>query len=199
MTQDIALQCVPGKDQESEATTTQRVDTSKFFGTLTEIIRAPRQFYAELEDTPQNYRNALRFLAYAALFHSIVSVTYFFDHKLAMVGILFINAMVLPGLLAALAMLIMAMFMGCRVPFKRIFTIYAFASGAVMPVSWIPALQVFTEPIRALLVGIGLVKCCGLRWWQAVLALLISVGLYLLLFWSALPLIMQIKEMVTGA
>ncbi|MGE4291840.1 MAG: YIP1 family protein [Desulfovibrio sp.] len=175
------------------------VDTSKFFQTLTELIRAPRQFYAQLEDTPENYKNSWRFLAYASLFYAVVSITYFFDHKLAMIGILLLNAMVLPAILAAMAMLVMSMFLGVKVPFRRIFSIYAFASGAVMPVSWIPALQVFTEPIRALLVGIGMVKACGLRWWQAAIALLVSVGLYILLFWSALPVIMQVKEMLLGA
>lgn len=181
------------------AAASQGVDTAKFFPTLTGVAFSPRRFFAELEDTQENYKNSLRFLAFSAMFYTMVSVTYFFDHKLAMAGILFINAMILPGILAGLAQVVMTMFMGRRVGFKRLFSIYAFASGAVMPVSWIPALQIFTEPIRALLVGIGLVKACGLRWWQAALTLLVSVGVFLMLFWSALPVIMQLKQALFGA
>ncbi|MDD4731146.1 MAG: YIP1 family protein [Desulfovibrio sp.] len=183
----------------SEAPQERRVDTSRFFGTMTEIIRAPRQFFTHLEDTQENYRNSLRYLAFAALFHTMVSVTYFFSHKLAMAGILMINAMLLPALLALLCMVTMNMLMGAGVTFKRVFSIYAFASGTVMPVSWIPSLQIFTEPIRALLVCVGLVKACGLRWWQAVMALFISVVVFLLLIWSALPVLMQLKTLVLGA
>ncbi|MEF2145264.1 MAG: YIP1 family protein [Desulfovibrionaceae bacterium] len=196
--ESVVLQGGPDRGSQTERGAPQAVDTSKFFGTMTEIIRAPRQFFAQLEDTQENYRNSLKYLAYASLFYTMVSMTYFYSHKLAMAGILMINCLVLPALLAALTMLVLALFFGRRVPLRRVVSIYAFASGTVMPLSWIPAMQVITEPIRALLVIVGLTKACDMRWWQAALAILVTLGLFLMLFWSALPVIMQIKQALVG-
>jgi hypothetical protein len=193
------LQSGPDSRASMESDTPQAVDTSKFFGTMTEMIRAPRQFFSRLEDTQENYRNSLKYLAYASLFYTMVSMTYFYSHKLAMAGILMINCLLLPALLAALNMLVLTLFFGRRVALRRLVSIYAFASGTVMPLSWVPAMQVITEPIRALLVMFGLTKACGLRWWQAVLALLVTLGLFLMIFWSVLPVLMQVKEMLTAA
>lgn len=197
--QGLALKADPGTESERRVEAdTSPLDTRRFFTTMTEIVRAPRIFFAGLEDTPQNYRNAWRYLALAALFHTMVSVTYFFNHKLAMAGILMINAMALPALLAFLCLLVMNMFLGAGTTFKRVFTIVAFASGTVMPVSWIPALQVFTEPIRALLVCVGLTKACGLRPWQSVFVVVLTVILFLLLMWSALPVLMDLQGGLAG-
>jgi hypothetical protein len=62
-----------------------------------------------------------------------------------------------------------------------------------MVISWIPGLAIVLEPVRAVLVGIGLVKACGLGWVRASLVVVMTAVMLLLFFWTLAPVVVQLK------
>jgi hypothetical protein len=50
------------------------------------------------------------------------------------------------------------------------------------------------EPWKWVLTGIGLVKGCDLRWFQALLVIAVSVLVLILFFWSLGPVIHHIRH-----
>ena len=52
------------------------------------------------------------------------------------------------------------------------------------------------DPWKWLLIAMGLVKGCGLRWMQAILIAGLSIFITVLFFWSLAPVILIIKEIM---
>lgn len=73
-----------------------------------------------------------------------------------------------------------------RQNFSKLIIIYASSFGVTSLVSWVPYFLWFTEPWKWSLIGIGLTRCCGLKWYQAVLAVLMTLliisGVFLSLY-----------------
>ena len=88
--------------------------------------------------------------------------------------------------------MVMMLTLGRRIPFERLFAIYAFASGVTLLVSWIPFSTWLTEPWKWVMIGLGMVRAGGLRWRQTVLVVGISV--VLLLFQALLPVVAFVRK-----
>jgi hypothetical protein len=115
-----------------------------------------------------------------------------------MTGILFVNAMGMPLISAGISFMVMVMAFGKRESFERVLAVYAFAAGVTMLASWIPLFVWLTEPWKWLLIAIGMVKECELRWMQAVVVVGLTIFIVVLFFWSLSPLVLYCKELLDG-
>lgn len=159
-----------------------------YLQTMTRLISSPSAFFRELPEGPV-HRRAFRFLLLSSLFFVSVSLTYFFDRAVIMVVILMANSLLMPVITAGISFMILTMCFGRTVSFSRMFSLYAYATGTVMTVSWIPGLIWITELWRLVLVTIGLNRGCGLSWMRSVMLVVLTMTVILLLFWSAAPLL----------
>lgn len=177
---------------ESTCTTTSRMNIREYFEVLLDVMRSPVKFF-DVVGREEGTRRSLLFLMISSLFYCSVSMAYFFENSLTMGVIMMLNAVLMPAFAAVITFTLLGMTGTGRVPYAKVFNIYAYASGAVMVISWIPGLAYVMEPVRALLVGIGLVKAAGVGKVRAVVILLMTAFLILLFFWSAAPLIEELK------
>ncbi len=106
-----------------------------------------------------------------------------------MAGIHLFNAVGMTFIMAGLGYLVMGLSIGKKVPFARLFSIYALCSGVTLLVSWIPYFAVLTEPWKWYLIGTGLTKSCGLKLKEALLIIGMSLAIWILFYWSLMPLI----------
>jgi len=163
-----------------------------YFEVLQEIIRSPARYFENIA-TETGVRRALLFLMVSSIFYCSVSMAYFFENSLAMGAIMLVNSLGMPALGAVITYCLLGMTWRERTPYSTIFNIYAYASGTVMVVSWIPGLAIAMEPVRALFVGIGLVKAAGVGKFMATLLVLLTAFVLLLLFWTAAPLVAELQ------
>jgi len=166
-----------------------------YFQSLTRILGSPKQFFSELPEET-GFGKPFGFLVISSLFFTGASLTCIYESRILMAGILFINAIAMPFVTAGTAFLIMTMTMIKRVSFTRLFAVFAFASGVTMLASWIPLFIWITEPWKWLLIAMGMVKACGLRWVQAILIVGCSIFIVLLFFWSLAPVIFYVKGLL---
>jgi hypothetical protein len=108
-------------------------------------------------------------------------------------SIFFINAVGMVLIASCLGYMVMVMFLGRAVTFKRLFSIYAFSSGLTLLAAWIPFFIWITEPWKWWLIGTGMARACGFRSWQIIMIIGLSLAIMILLFWTALPLVSPIK------
>lgn len=164
-----------------------------YFQALTRLLSSPARFFGELpQDT--GLGQPLGFLIASALFFAGAGMTTLHDNRLLMAGIWLLNAVVMPLILAGISFMVMTMSIGKRVTFRRLFSIYAFATGVTLLASWIPLFVWMTEPWKWVLVVVGMVKACGFKWIQAILIAGASIFLLVLLFWSISPVIVYLKH-----
>ncbi len=163
-----------------------------YFQALTRILGAPGQFFCEFPEKV-GFRQPVRFLVVSSLFFTGASLTCISASHVLMAGILLINAIAMPFIAAGIGFMVMTVAIGKRVAFKRFFAVYAFASGVTMLASWIPLFVWVTEPWKWLLIAVGMVKGCGLRWMQAVLIIGISIFILVLFFLSLAPVFSYVK------
>ena len=98
-------------------------------------------------------------------------------------GIFFINAVGMVLITASLGYMVMIMTLGKRATFIRFFSIYAFSSGVTLLASWLPFFLIITEPWKWWLIGIGMMKCWGFTRGQAIMVILLSLGILILFFY----------------
>ncbi|WP_461210013.1 YIP1 family protein [Desulfocurvus sp. DL9XJH121] len=182
-----ALEHTDKAQEEGGART--RFSVGLYFKTLQEVVVSPGRFFGSMPEDPGVEQNAFRFLVISGMFYATIYLTYFFERSFQMAAILVINAIGMPFLLAGLGFVVLAMTSSRGLPFRKIFAVYAYATGTVMIVAWIPALNTITEIWKFGLVAYGLVKGCGLSWPRSVVVVLLSVALLLLLLWSAIPVL----------
>jgi hypothetical protein len=169
----------------------QRID---FFKTIVMLMRAPRAYFSEMPD--MDWQLPAKISGISALFHVAVSFTYVFGRSVPLAVILFLNAMLMPVITASLIHMFMTMSMGRKTSIARIYAVVALATAPTLLFSWIPAAGFVTEPWRMLLIGFGLNKACEFSWKQSILLLVAAFGSLLLLLWSALPLITDLKHLL---
>ena len=172
-----------------------RINITGYLQTTTRLLSSPIKFFAEMP-AGETYRRAASYLMISAIFYTTVSYAYFFNQSLAVGAILLVNALAMPFVTGFLAYIFCTMFYGKKISLPKMFSIFAYSSGVVMVISWIPALVWVTEPWRAILAFIGLVKAGELRWHQAVLVLLFTVVALLILVWSFLPVAREIGAFI---
>ncbi|WP_320170532.1 hypothetical protein [Maridesulfovibrio sp.] len=168
-----------------------RMGVREYMDSLISIARSPASFFGEAA-AENGSRRALIFLMISGLFYCSVSMTYFFENSLQMGFIMMLNALIMPALGACFSFCLMRMMTVSMVSYSRVFNVYAYASGAVMVISWIPGLAILMEPVRAVLVTVGLYKTGTLGRVQAVMVVLLTAVLLLMFFWTLAPVVSAI-------
>lgn len=179
---------------EATRENTTRMGIKDYFETLLDVMRSPARHFANTAEE-NGSRKALLFLMISGLFYCSVSMAYFFENSLAMGVVMMLNAILMPAFGAVITFILIGMTGQERQPFGRIFNIYAYASGTVMVISWIPGLAIIMEPVRAVLIGVGLHKGAGIGKLRAALLVVMTAVVMLLFFWSAAPLVIELKNL----
>ena len=179
-----------------EATTTaprRNLGVRDYLESLMGIVRSPSQFFGSL-DTTAGWRRPMMFLFFSALFNASASMSYFFDGSPTM-GLLFLgNALVMPVLAAVFTFILAGIGPSSGIRFEAVLAVHAYSLGAIMTVSWIPSLGALFEVVRAVLVGVGLHKACGLGKIRSALLVVGTAILLLMFFWSLAPVLMEAKQ-----
>jgi hypothetical protein len=154
-----------------------------------EIPGRPRKFFSELPPAI-GMMHSLGFLVISALFFCTASLMNIRgDSFFLMGGIHLLNAVGMVFIMAALGYLVMVLSIGKKVPFTRLFSIYALCAGVTLLVSWVPGLVVFTEPWKWCLIAIGLTKGCGLKIKEALLIIALSLAIWILFYGLLMPIV----------
>ena len=104
-------------------------------------------------------------------------------------GIHMFNAVGMVFIMAGLGYVVMMLSVGRKVRFSRLFSIYALCSGVTLLVSWVPYGVILTEPWKWWLIGTGISKGCGLTLKETLLIMALSLTIWILFFWSLIPII----------
>ncbi len=168
--------------------TVQTLSVRDYMGSLVEILRSPSGFFRSVA-THAGFRKPFMFLCVSALFNAVVSMSYFYENSLRMGGIYLVNAVMTPVIAAVFSFLAASASPGAKPGFQKIFLVHAYASGSILVVSWIPALGVFFELLRALLVVIGFKRACGMNWLKSCLVTVATAILFLAFIWSLVPVV----------
>ncbi len=179
--------------ESMETTEANRFSLGFYMHVLTGMLGAPGRFFRELPDET-GYRRSLGFLLVSSLFFTGAGLTQVHERPLLMAGILLVNAMGMPFVTAGVSFMAMTMFIEKRVPFQRIFAVYAFSSGVTMLASWIPLFIWITEPWKWALVSIGMARGCGLNWKQTILVVGVSILILVLFFRSLTAVILYLRS-----
>ncbi len=161
-----------------------------YFQTLTKMLGEPGRFFQGLPPE-SGFGPMFGFLLVSSLFFSGAGLVITMpSNPFLWGGIFLVNALGMTFIGAGLGYMTMTLFFGRKVRFTRLFSVYALASGVTLIASWLPFFVWLTEPWKWWLVGTGLVKACGFNLGQTLLIIGVSIGIMVLFFWSALPLIM---------
>jgi hypothetical protein len=153
------------------------------------ILGRPRKFFNELPLTI-GIKESLIFLVMSALFFCAASLMNIRQHTFYLMGGIYLfNAVGMVFIMAGLGYLVMTLSIGKKVPFARLFSIYAICSGVTLLVSWVPYFILFTEPWKWYLIGTGLTKGCGLKIKEAAVMIALSLTIWILFYWSLIPII----------
>jgi len=180
-------------DASAEAKETDKRDNG-YFQTVTALIRNPSRFFSGIEVT--GLKAPFRVLLISAAFHAAVSFTYVYGRSVPLTMALLANSLALPFAMAGLAWMLQIMVMGREASFTKSFAAFAYASSATLIFSWVPAMGILTEPWRLGIAAAGFAKGAGLGWKRGIILTVLSVLLFLMLLWSALPLLMKLKELL---
>jgi hypothetical protein len=163
-----------------------------YFGTLSAVWFSPGRFFSELPEFPQNAR-PLAFLLLSSLVFAAGNLVYLRERILLKFAILLVNAVFMPFIASAFGYMVMIMMMGKRASYSRLFSVYAYASGATVLLAWLPYSLWFIEIWKWALVGLGLVKGCAFRPFQAAAVIGFSMIILIIFFWSLGPVILWFK------
>jgi len=172
---------------------TQNFSFRFYFQALSKILGEPRCFFSELP-VDSGFIKPLGFLIVSSLFYTGASVVSSMPpNPFYLVSIFFINAVGMALIASGLGYMVMVMFLGRSVTFQRFFSIYAFSSGLTLLAAWIPFFIWITEPWKWWLIATGMARSCRFRTWQIIIIIGLSLGIMILLFQTALPLVSPIK------
>ncbi|MBN1104430.1 MAG: hypothetical protein JXL84_13515 [Deltaproteobacteria bacterium] len=169
----------------------ERFSATYYLQSIRAMVMAPGDFLEGVRE-PSGIMRSLGFLLVSSLIHAVFSLSLLPPRPLLTAFILFLNALAMPLIAAAIGWVLMAA-MRRRSPLSKVFAVYAFSSGTTHLVSWIPLAVWITEPWRWILVGIGIVRGCGLSRLQAGVVIIVSILAIMLLFSLLSPLLVGLK------
>jgi len=153
------------------------------------LLGQPRKFYDALPPSIDPMP-VLGFLMVSAVFSSIASLLNSDTQNFCLTGGIYLfNAVGMVLIMAGLGYMVMALCVGKKVSFARLFSIYALSSGVTLLFSWAPFFVVLTEPWKWWLIGTGMLKGCGLKLKEIVLIITLSLAVWILFYWSLIPII----------
>ncbi len=164
-----------------------------YFQALAGILSSPRRFFSGLPHGDA-MGPALGCLLASSLFFACAGLTLPHERPFITAAVLCLNAVFMCFISAAVGYAVMTMTLGRRVGFSGFFSVYAYSASVTLLAAWIPLLVWITEPWKWLLIGMGLVRACGLRWFQAAMIVGISIFVMVVFFWSLGPVILYLKE-----
>ena len=172
---------------------TQNFSFRFYFHALSKMLAEPRCFFSDLP-VDSGFIKPLGFLIVSSIFFTGASVVSRMPaNPLYLGSIFFINAVGMVLIASGLGYMVMVMFFGRSVTFNRFFSIYAFSSGITLLAAWIPLFIWIAEPWKWWLIGTGMARSCGFRSRQIIIIIGLSLGIMILLFQIALPLVSAIK------
>lgn len=164
-----------------------------YFKTLTAVWFSPGRFFGELP-VSTGFGRPIVFLLLSSLLFGAGNLLYLRERVLLKVAVLILNAVAMPFIASAFGYLIMTMMMGKRAGYPRLFSVYAFGSGATLVLAWFPFSLWFVEIWKWFLIGLGMVKGCAFRPLQAGAVIALSMIILILFFWSLGPVILWFKS-----
>jgi len=168
---------------------TGRFSLRFYFRSLSKVLGTPVSFFRDLPEGTGFAQSIMFLLVSSAFFAAASLTTRDFEKPIISGGVFFINAVGMTFIAAVLGYILMTLFWGRKVTFRRFFSVYAFASGVTLLASWIPLFIFITEPWKWLMIGIGLTQTVGLKWLHSIMIIVMSIGMIVLFFWSLLPLV----------
>ena len=164
-----------------------------YFHALSKMLAEPRCFFSDLP-VDSGFIKPLGFLIVSSIFFTGASVVSRMPaNPLYLGSIFFINAVGMVLIASGLGYMVMVIFLGRSVTFNRFFSIYAYSSGITLLAAWIPLFIWIAEPWKWWLIGTGMARSCGFRSRQIIIIIGLSLGIMILLFQIALPLVSAIK------
>jgi len=163
------------------------ISISSYSTILMQLVRSPGRFFGNRGDELQGKQAILFLLVSSMLFTAASLLVLQCDNALISAMILFVNAFGMALVLSIIGYAVMGFSLGRKSTFGLFFSVYAYASGAVLLAAWIPSMVVFTEPWRWILIGIGLRYACGLSIYSAAWVIFCSITIATLLLWSIMP------------
>jgi hypothetical protein len=153
-----------------------------YFQILNRLLVSPGQFF---DHDIQGIRlgRALWLLVVSSLVFTLARVSLLHPSSLVMSVIYFLNALIMPSISALMGYVIVKKGYRRSIGFSTLFTIYALASGFTLLMAWMPLFLFITEPWKWFLIGLGLVKRCGLNRRQSLLVVSLTILLVVLGFW----------------
>ncbi|WP_156921756.1 Yip1 family protein [Desulfovibrio inopinatus] len=164
------------------------------YSALVNVLKKPHVFFADFPEQP-GYSRPLTFLLFSAMFYTAVSVMYFLGNSIPLAIAVFVNALVMPFILAAVSWALLTMTTG-RYAFERIFSMYAYASGALMLFSWIPMVGFICELWKAGLMVCALAKGLKTGWGRSLVIVVATFIIIMLLIWSILPVVAELRVLI---
>jgi hypothetical protein len=162
--------------------------------TIAGLLMSPRGFFAETENLTGIWSPMAFLFVSSFLFTAASAVSVGPDRPLWVSAVLFVNAVGMVWIAAALGWMVMVLTVNRKASFGKLFGIYAFSSGLTLLASWVPFFLVLTEPWKWWLIGVGLAQRFHLRWHQVAWVLGLSLVILILLFWSAFPLVSVLRN-----
>jgi hypothetical protein len=152
------------------------------------LLREPRRFFSGRFHA-LSAKAALTALLMSGAFGALAGVvTRMSPRPFVLGGILLINAVGTAVIAAVVGYTATVLITREKMAFRRVFGVFALSSAVILLFSWVPHLIVVTEPWRWLLIGFGLRHACGLKIWQTLAVVIVTVASIYMLFCSALPL-----------
>jgi MFS-type transporter involved in bile tolerance (Atg22 family) len=164
---------------------------SSYLETLRRMVLAPADFLGGIPEST-GVRKPLGFLLLASLVHAVLSLALLPPRPLLTAVILFLNAVLMPLIAAVIGYALMAA-MGKKSPLSKVLAVYFYAAGTTHILSWIPLAVWLMEPWKWVLIGIGMVRGCGLRRLQAAVVIIVSIVSIMLLFSLLSPLVVRFR------
>ena len=169
--------------EPNQVTIYEKLTMVSYFQALTRILVYPGNFFKELSNEA-NFIQPFGCLIISGLFFAGASATLIHENVISMIGILLLNAILMPVITALMSFVIIRIIGVKGVDFTRIFSVYAYSTSITLMISWIPLFPLITEPWRWTLVFLGLTKGCRLRTIEAFIAMGITVSILIFFFWA---------------
>jgi hypothetical protein len=154
---------------------------------LIQLLIEPGLFFRELAHKT-TMKRATGFMVICSVFFAGASLlTGVYSKSVFQMAIIyFVNATGMILISSILGYTAMVMIVKKRTSFSIVFSLYAYASGLTLFLSWLPFLLWFTEPWKLWLIYTGLKNTCTLTWKQALIILVVSMTVQFLLIYSAM-------------
>ena len=160
-----------------------------YLGVLSKIMKDPRVFFSENASETSWIRPATVLLMSSTFFALASAVMGMPDSTWLMALILFVNAVGMVFITSGLGYMVSILSRKSVMSYQKIFGIYAYASGAILVIAWMPFMLWISEIWRWWLIGVGLVNGGGLNKRDSFFIISLSLLMLITFFWTLFPLV----------